>query len=162
MSIIDYLRDHRVWFETLLHRPASSATKLAQSVHVPGRAVAKGVLVRAGEGYVLAVLPATLRIDLVRLGEALRVSPEELRLATEDELLAVFGDCEAGVSPPFGRLYGLTTVVDTSLAGVSEIVFAGNSRHLGLRMRYRDYEALESPRRARFARPIQTDTRRAG
>lgn len=155
MSIVEYLHSHRVRFETLLHRPASAATKLAQSVHVPGRNVAKTVLVKGGDRYYLAVLPATSRIDLVRLGEALGVPASSLGLAGSADLLRFFGDCEPGAVPPFGRRYGLTTVVDASLAGSSEIVMAADQRHLGLRMRYRDFEAVESPRRARFAMPIE-------
>jgi Ala-tRNA(Pro) deacylase len=143
-----------VRFETLLHRPASAATKLAQSVHVPGRGVAKTVLVKAAESYYLAVLPATSRIDLGRLGQVLGVPASSVSLATAHELTRFFGDCEPGVIPPFGRLYGLTTLVDTSLSGSDEIVIPANLRHLGLRLRYRDFEAVESPHRARFASPI--------
>lgn len=165
MGIRDYLQSRHVWFETLLHTPAPSASKLAQSVHVSGRFVAKGVLVDAGGAYVLAVLPATARIDLGRLAQA--VNCQALRIASEDEVGQVFGDCERGALPPFGRLYGLTTLVDASLAGGSEIVFVGNSRHEGVRMRYRDYEAIEAPIRTRFAavpppRPRRSSHRRAG
>src|SRR5206468_2116804 len=120
--------------------------------------VAKAVLVRAGESYALAVLPSTARVDLERLSEALDGEP--VSLATEDELERVFGDCERGASPPFGRLYGVRTVVDCSLAAGAEIVCVGNNRHEGVRLRYRDYEAIESPARARFA--ITVDPRRAG
>jgi len=154
MSIVEYLHSHRVRFETLLHRPASVATKLAQSVHVPGRGVAKTVLVKAGENYYLVVLPATSRIDLDRLGEVLGLPGSSVSLAAAVDLCRFFGDCEPGVIPPFGRLYGLTTLVDTSLSGSAEIVIPANQRHLGLRMRYRDFEAVESPHRARFALPI--------
>ncbi len=154
MSIVDYLHSRHVRFETLLHPPASAATKLARSVHVPGRGVAKTVLVKAGENYYLAVLPATSRIDLERLGQILGVPTSSVSLADEDELGRFFGDCEPGVIPPFGRLYGLTTLVDTSLSGSAEIVIPANLRHLGLRIRYRDFEAVESPHRARFAMPI--------
>jgi Ala-tRNA(Pro) deacylase len=149
MSIRDFLQGRHVWFETLLHAPASSATKLAQAIHVPGRFVAKGVLVNVESSFLLAVLPATSRIDLVRLSQLLQ--GREVRIATEDQVESIFGDCERGACPPFGRLYGLRTLVDASLSGGSEIVFVGNTRHEGLRMRYRDYEALEEPIRARFA-----------
>ena len=158
MIIRDYLRSRHVPFETLLHRPTPSATRLAQCVHVPGGRVAKGVLIRTGAGYVLAVVPATHRVDLDRLSVVL--GTRELRLATEDELEPVFHDCERGALPPFGRLYGLTTVVDASLAGGAEIVVEGNTRHEGLRLRYRDYEAVEAPLRARFASAIAPRRRR--
>jgi Ala-tRNA(Pro) deacylase len=156
MCIRDFLQANSVRFEVLLHAPAHSAAHLAGSVHVPGRSVAKAVLVKAGPSLVLAVLPATHRIDTARLAEVLGV--DFLRIADEGELEAIFADCEPGALPPFGRLYGLQTVVDASLSGGSEIVFVGNTRHEGVRMRFKDYEAIEAPIKARFASPI--DSRR--
>ncbi len=152
MCIRDFLQSRSVRFEVLLHRPAHSAAHLAGSVHVPGRSVAKGVLVRAGQGYALAVLPATHRIDTGRLADVLGVG--EVRIASEGEVEAIFADCEPGALPPFGHLYGLTTIVDSSLAGGSEIVFMANTRHEGVRMRFKDYEAVEAPLRGRFAAAI--------
>ena|SRR6266446_2176558 len=153
MDIRDYLQSRNVWFERLLHNPTPTASRRAQSLHVPGRSVAKGVLLKAGERFVLAVLPATARIDLAQLPLLLM---SEVRLATEDEVEQVFGDCERGALPPFGRLYGLMTVVDVSLAGDSDMVFVANQRHEGVRMRFRDYEALEAPFRASFAQATAT------
>ncbi|APW62225.1 aminoacyl-tRNA deacylase [Paludisphaera borealis] len=154
MYLVDYLRSHRVWFKTLLHPPASSAAKLARSLHVPGRAVAKTVLVKAGGDYVLTVLPATSRIDMNRLAAALRQEPGAVRLATAEEVTRFFPNCEPGAIPPFGRLYGIATVLDAGLADQFEIVFGANTRHEGVRMRFADYEAVEAPLRASFADPI--------
>jgi Ala-tRNA(Pro) deacylase len=149
MYIRDYLRSRQVWYEMLLHRPAATASRHAESLHVSGRQVAKGVLVRTDSGFVLTVLPASTRIDLDRLLAVL--GGTSVRLATEDEVCRVFDDCERGALPPFGRLYGLRTVVDASLAEWPEFVCLGNQRHEGLRLRFPDYEAIEGPVRARFA-----------
>src|SRR5581483_3918566 len=145
MYTVDFLRSRRVWFEETLHRPASCSTKRAHSMHVPGLRVAKTVLVRAGDRFVLTVLPSTSRVDLERLGGILGLSAEEVRLATADELIGLFNDCEPAVVPPFGRLYEIETVCDSSLADVDELVFGGNMRHEGLRMRSADYIAVEAP-----------------
>ncbi len=149
MTIRSYLQSRAVAFDYLLHRPTHSATDLAGSLHVPGRSVAKAVLVRAGNVYVLAVLPATHRVDPARLSAVLGVP--EIRIATEPEVEQVFADCEPGALPPFGRLYGLTTVLDLSLALGSEMTFIANMRHEGVRMRFADYEAIEAPIEARFS-----------
>jgi Ala-tRNA(Pro) deacylase len=154
MYTVDYLRSRRVWFEEMLHSPASSSTKRAHSVHVPGRRVAKTVLVNAGERFVLAVLSSTCRVDLARLGEILGLAGADLRLATTDELVGHFTDCEPGVVPPFGRLYDIDTVFDSRLAEVDELVFGGNTRHEGLRLRSSDYLAIEKPVIGSFAAPI--------
>lgn len=158
MTIHDFLRGRSVAHETLLHRPSPSAAHRAQSVHIAGARVAKAVLVRAGSGFVLAVLPATHRIDLERLGGALGTAG--LSIASEDDLEGVLIDCERGAVPPFGSLYGMRTVVDASLSGGNEIVIDGNLRHEGLTIRYRDFEAVEAPIRARFAEPIEPRRRK--
>jgi len=162
MDIRDYLRSRHVPFQPFLHSPTPSATRLAHCLHVPGRNVAKGVLLQSRDGYVLAVLPATHRVDLVRLASILGVSTGELRFATEDEMEQVFPDCERGALPPFGRLYGLRTIIDASLAGASEIVVKGNTRHQGVRLRFLDYESVEEPTRGLFAEAIAPRRRRSG
>jgi Ala-tRNA(Pro) deacylase len=164
MSIREFLKSRHVWFETLLHCPAPTASKRAKTIHVTGRRVAKGVLVKAPGGDALVVLPATHRIDLERLAGVL--GEKEVRIATEDEVERVFANCERGALPPFGRLYGLRTVVDLSLDSCGEFVFLANTRHEGIRMRYRDYAAIENPIHAPVAlttaaRPAISD-RRAG
>ena len=102
--IHDFLRSKQVWFEGLLYQPASSSAKRARNARITGRQVAKAVLVRAGNSLLLAVLPASCRIDLDRLSQVVGSPVSEIRLATPEELLATFPDCEPGVVPPFGRL----------------------------------------------------------
>lgn len=166
MSIREFLRDSGVPFRLLLHRPAPSAARVAHSLHVPGARVAKAVLVRVESSFLLAVLPATHRIDLDRLAGLLGQAADALQIANEAEVLARFPDCEPGSVPPFGHLYGLPTIVDAHLAKAPEIVVEANTRHEGIRLRYRDYQAVESPRVARFAAPIaprrRASSRRAG
>ena len=157
MYIVDFLRTRGIWYEALLHRPASSSTKRAGFVHVPGRKVAKAVLVKAGDSFVLAVLPSTCQIDLARLSEVVGEPAARVRLATSDELFALFPDCEPGVVPAFGRLYGLKTVVDAGLEDTSEIIVGANTRHEGLRMLFRDFQTLEEPLRASFTRPLASE-----
>jgi Ala-tRNA(Pro) deacylase len=118
--------------------------------------VVKSVLMKAHETYLLAVLPATLAIDLARLGHALGLGSGAVELATADEIQAIFQDCEPGTIPPFGRLYELKTVADVSLRGAGLLVFRTNVRHVGIRMQFRDYESLEEPTWADFANPINT------
>jgi Ala-tRNA(Pro) deacylase len=154
MYILDFLRSHGIWFEALLHQPASSSAKRAGNAHVPGGRVAKSVLIKAGDSFLLAVLPSTSRINLEQLSQVIGQPASDVRLAKSDELVAMFPDCEPGVVPSFGRLYGLRTVVDRGLSELSDIVVGANTRHEGLWMHFRDFEALEEPVGASFSRPI--------
>jgi len=150
MRIAAFLADQPVDCEFLLHPPAYTAQKRAKYLHVPGGQVAKSVLLRGPGGYVLAVLPATRRVDLDRLAAALG---GPARLATAGEVADVFLDCEWGVAPAFGRRYGVPTLLEDGVAPDAWLVLEGPSRAEAVRMRCRDYEALEQPRRLRFARP---------
>jgi Ala-tRNA(Pro) deacylase len=150
MTLDEFLTSRGVAFERLPHRPAYTANRVAQALHVRGQEVAKTVLLRTGGGYALAVLPATRHVDLQRLGEDLS---EKVEMASEAEMGRVFSDCEPGAMPPFGSLYHLRTIVDDSLAADEQIVFEGQTREEAVRMAYRDYEALEHPLKGHFACP---------
>jgi Ala-tRNA(Pro) deacylase len=149
MRVADFLAEQHVPFETLLHPPAFTAQKRAKYLHLSGRQVAKSVLLKGSEGFLLAVLPATHHIDTEALAATLG---GRVRLANDDEIADAFRDCEWGVVPPFGALYGLPVVLDEMLSPESWIVFEGNSHVEAVRMRCRDFEELEKPRRLRFAR----------
>ncbi len=149
MRLDEFLNEKHVAFEKLYHRPAYTADRVAQVLHVPGQEMAKTVLVRCGRDYLLAVLPATHRVDLAQLREEL--CDDNAELATEGEMEQLFPDCERGAMPPFGSIYHMPTLVDESLAADEQIVFEGQNHEEALRMKYCDYEALEHPRKAHFA-----------
>ena len=148
MSVAEFLTDHQVPFETIYHAPAFSAQKRAKFLHTPGKQVAKCVLLAGGSGYLLAVLPATQQIDLEHLGVQLC---ETFRVAEDREIAWVFRDCEWGVVPPFGTLYGLSTILEDSFERAALLVFEGRLHAESIRLRCSDYETLERPRRLRFA-----------
>src|SRR5262249_39580545 len=131
------------------HPPAFTAQQRAKSLHVSGSRVAKSVLLRGPGGYLLAVLPATHRVDTQALAAALG---GPIRLATDREIAVVFRDCEWGVVPPFGTLYGLPTLLDDSLPADVLLVLETQTHVDAVRLRCSDFERLESPRRLPFAR----------
>ena len=75
-----------------------------------------------------------------------------VRLAKGRELAEVFRDCEWGVAPPFGRLYGLETLLEEGVPPEVMLVFETHSHMEAVRIRCADFERLERPRRLRFAR----------
>lgn len=150
MRLAQYLADHHVAFETIPHPPAFTASRRARVLHVPGRQVAKCVLLHGPEGYVVAVLPATHQVDLDAAAKALG---GPVRLASAAEVADRFLGCEWGALAPFGRLYDVPTVVDVSLGPDAVIVFEAESHFRAIRMHYRDFARLEEPRRLRLARP---------
>ncbi len=150
MRLDQWLNEHQIHFNRLQHAPVYTANRLAQCLHMPGREVAKTVLLRTGEGYAVAVLPADRRVDLEQVRRCL--DDDGAELASEAEIERLFPDCAPGALPPFGSLYHLRTLVDESLAQDEEIVFDAQSHEEAIRMAYRDYETLEHPTRGQFTR----------
>src|SRR5262245_33822086 len=136
MRLDDFLNERRVPFERVHHRRAYSANRLAEELHVPGREVAKTVLVRTRRGYCLAVLPANRRIDMLELRRDL--NGDDVELASEEEIEQMFPDCDTGAMPPFGSLYQFPTLVDEELTEDESIVFEGGNHEDSIRMSYRD------------------------
>jgi Ala-tRNA(Pro) deacylase len=147
MRLADYLQNARIDHEFMAHAPAFSATRRAKQLHVPGRQVAKCVLLEGPRGYFLAVLPAVDKIDTRRLAAALG---GPVRLAREAEVAATFRDCEWGVVPPFATLYGLPTVLEASIDPETLLIFEGQTHVEAIRLSCGDFERLERPRRLRF------------
>jgi Ala-tRNA(Pro) deacylase len=111
--------------------------------------MAKVVMLKDGADDLMAVLPSTFKLDLHRLREVL--SSQTIRLATEEEMAQVFPDCEVGMMPPFGNLYGLDVLVDGVLTEDEEIVFPAGTAREAIKMGYDDFEELVVPRVVEFS-----------
>lgn len=134
-----FLEQSGVAWTLLPHQRAESARGAALAAHVPAERLAKAVLLSDVQGYLLAVVPASHRIGLDRLRDALG---RKLELATERELAAIFADCDIAALPPFGAAYGIPTVVDEALLHLTEAYFeAGHTEALG-RMAGADFASL--------------------
>lgn len=149
MRLDQYLEQRHIPFTRLRHAPAYTANRVAQTLHVKGRNMAKTVLLRAGDGYALAVLPATHRVNMSQIRADL--GTDDVMLATEDEMQRLFPDCERGAMPPFGSLYDVPTIVDESLGAARDIVFEAQDHEEAIRMSCHDYMEAEHPRLGHFA-----------
>ena len=126
--VAEYLSEQDADFDVVRHPHSSTSMESAQLAHVPGDCIAKSVVLEDDRGYLLAVLPASCKVDL---GELHRQTNRNLGLATEYELGALFEDCEPGAVPPFGPVYEMDTIIDDSLAEQSDIYFeAGDHEQL--------------------------------
>ena len=139
-----YLDENRVPYEAHMHPVAYTAQQVAAEEHVPGRMMAKTVIVHTGDGFAMAVLPAPMRVDLAALRSAL--DQPNVRLATEAEFASLFPDSETGAMPPFGNLYNLPVYVDEVLARDEEIVFNAGTHRDSIKMRFADFQRLVQPR----------------
>lgn len=138
-----FLDDHKVKYVSIAHSPAYTAQEIAASAHIPGKELAKAVMVKLDGKLAMAVLPAPFQVDFDRLKAGTGASTVEL--ATELEFKNQFSDCEVGAMPPFGNLYGLNVYVSKALAEDNEIVFNAGSHTELIKLPYADFSRLANP-----------------
>ena len=145
----EYLRQANVPYSVFPHTPAYSAQEEAAITHISGRDWAKPVVFFADGSPIQAVVPADLVIDVDQL--LLVTGADRIRLAMEEELAALYPDCEPGAMPPLGPLYQQPVFVDVALAAEPQIVFNGGTHGDAVCMRYDDFAALARPVVGSFA-----------
>ena len=145
----EFLDKRQIKYSTIEHSPAYTAQEIAATSHIPGKELAKSVIVKMDSKMIMAVLPASRRINFSRLKEVTCAKTAEL--ATEREFEELFPDCQLGAMPPFGNLYDMEVLVDKSLTDDDEIAFnACNHREL-IRMSFEDFTMLVKPAILEFA-----------
>jgi Ala-tRNA(Pro) deacylase len=122
MTMHEYLDDNHAQYDVMRHKKTSCSTMTVEAAHVPGRALAKGVVVKWDGGYVLSVLPASRQVDMARMSAHMG---GPCRLATEEEASRLFPDCEIGAIPVFGVPYRVACLVDDRLDEPLDIYFEG-------------------------------------
>lgn len=147
--LADYLDQNNIKYTTLKHSVAYTAQEIAAAAHIPGKNLAKTVLINVKGKLAMAVLPASYKIDFDQLKLAL--STDTIRLAHEKEFLNLFPDCEVGAMPPFGNLYGLEVYVAQSITDDEEIAFNSCKHNELIRMRYKDFQNLVNPKIIKFS-----------
>ena len=145
----ELLDGHNVKYVTMTHSTAYTAQEIASLAHVKGDEFAKSVIVTIDGVMVMAVLPASYRVDLSLLKTA--ANGKQITLATETEFRNRFPECETGAMPPFGEIYGMPVFVDESLTREKEIVFNAGTHHELIRLSYDDFVKLVKPTVAKFS-----------
>lgn len=137
------LDQNQVKYLTITHSPAHTAQEIAEAAHVPGKEMAKTVMVKIDGEMAMVVLPATMKVDFARLLEA--TGAQTVELANEREFADLFPGCALGTMPPFGNLFGLRTFVAEELTEDEEIAFNAGSPTEVIILAYRDYTRLVQP-----------------
>lgn len=139
MKLSDYLDAKEVRYEVLNHPHSGNSMQTAKASNVPAQCLAKAVVLEDDTHAVMAVLPASRRLQLRELQT---ISGHALRLATETDLKRLFKDCEPGAVPPVGAVYGIETIWDDSLMEQTDTYFEAGDHETLVHMKTRDFIGL--------------------
>lgn len=152
MHVQSFLDDMEASYRITHHESAYTAQKLARIEHVSGRNVIKPVVVQADGQFVMCALPASYKVDVDELARQLQA--RHVVLVDETRLAELFPGCELGAAPPIGRLYGMPTVMDESLAHDDHVMFQAGTHTDAVTMTLAEYRRVAQPELAHFGRHV--------
>ena len=139
----EFLDSENIKYITIAHSPAYTAQEIAATTHIPGKEIAKTVVVKINGKMSMIVTPASEHVKLNKLKEAL--GADNVELASESEFKNSFPDCETGAMPPFGNLYDMKVFVSQALREDEQIAFNAGSHSELVRLPYTEFERLVGP-----------------
>jgi Ala-tRNA(Pro) deacylase len=150
-TVREYLDEAGVDYELIHHSYSPNSRKAADAAHVSPDNLAKPVMLEDERGYLMAVVPASRRVELASLERQLG---RRLVLATERELQDLFSDCSKGAVPAVGQAYGVEVIWDDCLASCTDVYFEAGDHTDLVRMTGKEFTFLMSRRaHGRISRP---------
>ena len=148
ITLAQYLAERGVKYDVVGHPHTATASESARTSHIPLDRLAKAVVLKGGNGFAVAVLPAASHIQFSQLREQLGA---DVDMASEEQIEELFHDCEPGAVPALGAAYGLKVIVDDSLASEPEVYFEGGDHASLVHVSGSTFrELLADARHARF------------
>ncbi len=146
-AVSRFLDERGIACEVVEHRQTFTAAAEARAAGVEPDHAAKTIAIRDGEGYRLAVLPASERLDMGKLRAALEAGGH-LRLATEDEMRDDLGNFDVGALPPFGPMLPAPEVMDRRLLDHERILCSGGDHRHSILVSPEDIVRVAEPQLA--------------
>jgi Ala-tRNA(Pro) deacylase len=145
----EFLDSQGIKYVTISHSPAYTAQEVAACAHIPGKEMAKTVMIKIDGDLAMAVLPANRKVVLQDLRDI--TGTNDVTFASETDFKARFPDCEPGAMPPFGNLYDMEVYVAPGLVEDDQIAFNAGTHTELIKLAYRDFERLVKPRVVSFS-----------
>ncbi len=149
-ALADRLARAGVEYATTRHQPVYTSAEAAAVRGADLHSGAKALVVKAGDRFVMIVLPADLSLDSKAARKELGC--KSIRFASKEEVHDLTG-LTPGSIPPFGSLFGLETYCDVGLADNARINFNAGAHTVSMSMAYDAYAAFEGPALGAYAAP---------
>ncbi len=142
VELMRSLHEQGIGFEPLRHPRTQTALDEARTLHASADRVGKTIVVHTPDGRVRVLIPASERLSLAKLRDA--IGSNEIRLATEEELGDAYPAFELGAVPPFGGHEGDRVLVDRRVAGLESVIVEAGSHSDSLRVSAEDLLRITS------------------
>ncbi|QIL91456.1 aminoacyl-tRNA deacylase [Microbulbifer harenosus] len=141
-TISHYLNDHSIHYRVIPHDHSATSRESAHKAGVREDSVAKAILLEDDRGMVMAIIPASSSLNMSAVHD--ETGRNHLKMVDEEAFGKIFSDCEVGALPPLGPAYGITTLVDHSLARCDTIYLESGDHESLVALDGRDFQQLMS------------------
>jgi len=107
-----FLDSQHVPYRMLHHTYAETMMSSAMAAQLPAHKVAKGVVLKDEEGFVMAMVPSDRMADLDAINRRLN---RLLEPAAQQDINILFRDCNQGAVPSLGQAYNMPVIWDDAL-----------------------------------------------
>lgn len=115
----DYLNRQHINYTAITHLHSNSSYGSAITAQIPPMNIAKAIILQDHESrHLMAILSADRKINIEDLSDRLHL---RLHLLEEQQVYALFTDCEQGAVPAFSQAYYMNAVYDRPLSGLADI-----------------------------------------
>lgn len=135
-----HLKKNNVPFDVVTHKIVYTAYDLAATLREKLEGIGKTLLIRTDTGFVIVVVPANRRIDLVKLKKAL--GAKKLSIVSEQEMIKTL-KVKAGGLTSFGTIHKAGVFMDKAMLKTSKILVAAGSFTDHVRLKAKDFVKLE-------------------
>ena len=134
--LLDRLDAAEIPYELMRHVRTDTAAAEADALGVERSQVAKTIVLTTPTGFVLAVVPASKRLDLHKVRDLLET--KDVELATEEVLAGAYPEFELGAVPPLATAHGDRVVVDVGVRDEELVLVEAGSHEESVRLRPAD------------------------
>ena len=139
-TVTQYLDNKHVIYDVLEVSHFRSPLEAAELAGISPRALYYPVILRDPFGLLMAILPASHKLDFQRLSALLHRNVEP---AFQTQLSSHFADCQPGLIPPLGEPYNIRTIIDASLSTPEEVYIVVGDHARLIKLRRKDFMLMQ-------------------
>lgn len=148
-KVTKFLDKAKVKYKTLEHKVVYTAHDAAQTTKKKLNEIAKVVLVKADQEFVLIVLPGGKYVDFGGIKKALKA--KKVAMASEKDITKYL-KTKVGLLHPFGSEYNLKTLLDSGMAKAKKMLASAGTYTHSVEIALKDFEKLIKPVKGKFSK----------
>jgi Ala-tRNA(Pro) deacylase len=130
--LLDRLDAADIPYELIKHLRTDTAAAEADALGVEPSQVAKTIVLTTPAGFVLAVIPASQRLDMHKVRAFLET--KDVELATEEVLAGAYPEFELGAVPPLATAHGDRVIVDVGVRAEESVLIEAGTHEESLKL----------------------------